>query len=307
MVLPAASVITVVTGVPGAVALTGARSQALDAYSVSAVATTAEPTQSVTPPAPDPKVATVAFSTSARAKLTRKLGAYLKDRSGQASVQIHDLSTGITYGYNTGLRTVTASIVKVDILAALLLRAQRDSRSITATERNLAKLMITLSDNDAATTLWNQIGGAPGLATANRKLGLRDTTPGPGGYWGSTTTGAADQIRILRSLTSKTSPLNAESRRYILGLMADVAPAQAWGISAAAGNDDTTAVKNGWLSRTADGGRWTINSIGRIHGDGHDYLIAVISRRNSSMADGIATVEHIAELAIKALNSNPAP
>ncbi|MEO3857836.1 serine hydrolase [Acrocarpospora sp. B8E8] len=301
------SVITVVTGVPGAVALTGARSQALDAYSVSAVATTAEPTQLVTPPAPDPKVATVAFSTSARAKLTRKLGAYLKDRSGQASVQIHDLSTGITYGYNTSLRTVTASIVKVDILAALLLRAQKDGRSLTATERNLAKLMITLSDNDAATTLWNQIGGATGLATANRKLGLRDTTPGPGGYWGSTTTGVADQIRILRSLTSKTSPLNAESRRYILGLMADVAPAQAWGVSAAAGNDDTTAVKNGWLSRTADGGRWTINSIGRIHGDGHDYLIAVISRRNSSMADGIATVEHIAELAVEALNSSPVP
>ncbi|WP_155349489.1 serine hydrolase [Acrocarpospora pleiomorpha] len=285
------SVIMVMTGVPGAVALPRVRLRALHA-------------------SPDSKVATVAkatFSTSSRANLTRNLATYLKDRSGQASIQIHDLSTGITYGYNTGLRTVTASIVKVDILAALLLRAQQDARKLTATERNLAKLMITLSDNDAATTLWNQIGGAPGLATANRKLGLRDTTPGPGGYWGSTTTSAADQLRILRSLTSKTSPLNAESRRYILGLMADVTPAQAWGISAAASDNDTTAVKNGWLPRTADSGRWTINSIGRIHGNGHDYLIAAISRRNSSMPDGITTVEHIAELTVEALNRNPAP
>jgi hypothetical protein len=105
------------------------------------------------------------------------------------------------------------------------------------------------------------------------------------------------------SITSKSSPLNAGSCRYILGLMADVAPAQAWGVSAAAGDDDTTAVKNGWLPRTADGGRWTINSIGRIRGDGHDYLIAVISRRNSAMAEGIATVEHVAELAVDAVKT----
>jgi beta-lactamase class A len=317
MVWRAVSVIIVVTGVvAGAAWFTGVRSRALQTFSVSAAATTVEPTQFVTPlptqpatPASDPKVATVAtmakatFSTSARTKLTRNLGGYLEDRSGQASVQIHELSTGITYGYNTGLRTATASIVKVDILAALLLRAQQDGRGLTATERSLAKRMITLSDNDAATALWNQVGGTSGLAAANRKLGLRDTTPGPGGYWGSTTTGVADQIRILRSLTSKSSPLNAGSRRYILGLMADVAPAQAWGVSAAAGDDDTTALKNGWLSRAVDGGRWTINSVGRIRGDGHDYLIAVLSRRNSSMAEGIATVEHVAALAAEALKT----
>jgi len=89
--------------------------------------------------------------------------------------------------------------------------------------------MIHISDNDAATALWDRIGGSSGLTSANRKLGLRNTTAGSGGAWGTTTTSAADQIRILRSLTSSTSPLSAASREYVLGLMAGVTSSQAMG------------------------------------------------------------------------------
>jgi beta-lactamase class A len=239
-----------------------------------------------------------------RERLTRSLDRYLRDRSGQLSLSIRDLSTGFAFTYRPKTRTVTASIVKVDIMVALLLRAQREHRHLTASEQALARQMIQVSDNNAANSLWYAAGGSAGVAATNQRLRLRGTTPGPGGVWGATTTSAADQVRILRALTSTRSPLTANSRRYILDLMSHVTPEQAWGVSAAAtDDDDPVALKNGWLPRPADGGRWTINSIGRVRCDGHDYLIAVLSKLNPSMGAGVETVEHATRLATAALRA----
>nr|WP_237418132.1 serine hydrolase [Actinomadura rayongensis] len=175
-----------------------------------------------------------------------------------------------------------------------MLRAQRRHGTLTETERELAGRAVRHSDNVAATELWHGIGGTSGLAAAGRALGLRHTAPGPGDYWGSTVTSAADQIRVLSALTSARGPLTGEHRRLLLGLMARVAPEQAWGISAAAGDGDEVALKNGWLPRKPDGGLWTVNSIGRLRRAGHDRLVAVLTTRHTSMAAGIAMAEHVA-------------
>jgi Beta-lactamase enzyme family len=241
---------------------------------------------------------TPAFTDQDRARLTKALKRYLATREGQASVAIRDLYGGDTFTYNTALRTATASIVKVDILAALLLRYPH----LSDAQRALAAGMIEQSDNNAATALWQEIGSGPGLTAANARMGLKDTIAGPGGYWGSTSTSAFDQLRILNALTSKRSPLTAAARRYALGLMSKVEDAQAWGVSAGASDGDTVSLKNGWLPRTSAGGKWTVNSIGRIHGDAHDFLIAVISQGHSSMATGITTIEHVSQLVTDSLD-----
>ncbi|NRQ38609.1 hypothetical protein HII36_43325 [Nonomuraea sp. NN258] len=233
--------------------------------------------------------------------LSRSLDRYLDGRPGELSVSVRELRTGASFSYNRALRTATASIVKVDLVAALLLRAQRRRRGLSTWERRQAALAIEVSDNDAASALWSVIGGGRGLAAANRRLGLRRTVPGPDGAWGATTTSAADQVRLLTALTSAASPLNAVNRRHLLRLMANVAPEQAWGVSAARRPGSDVALKNGWLPRERDDGRWTINSIGRVRGDDHDYLIAVISRGNAGMGAGIAAVEHVAELVTRTL------
>ncbi|MEV4106392.1 serine hydrolase [Nonomuraea sp. NPDC049695] len=230
--------------------------------------------------------------------LTRALDRYVSHLPGRLSVSVRDLSSGLSYTYHRGLRTATASIVKVDIVVTLLLKAQRRHRGLTARERRWAARAIRVSDNAAASALWRAIGGASGLAAANRRLGLRSTTPGPGGSWGATTTSAADQVRLLTALTSARSPLSVRNRRYVLGLMSHVARGQSWGVSAA-GHD--AALKNGWLPRRRDGGRWTVNSIGRVRGHGHTYLIAVISDRHPSMGAGVRAVEHVAALVAKTL------
>lgn len=241
---------------------------------------------------------TPTFTDTQREALTGTLSDYLDDRTGSLSLSVRDLSTGISYTYGKGLRTATASIVKVDIVMALLLNAQRRKRPLTSTEKDLAERAIKVSDNAAATALWHAIGSSAGLASANRRLGLRDTEPGAGGAWGSTTTTAADQIRLLTALTSPESPLDADARRYVRALMRDVAPEQAWGVSAAGAEAE---VKNGWLPRDVHGGRWTINSIGIVRDTGHRYLVAALSERNATMHDGIKAIEHTTETVTAAL------
>jgi Beta-lactamase enzyme family len=243
-----------------------------------------------------PAIGPTSLEKGRSAELTRSVESYLTGREGRLSVAVRDLSTGASYAYGSSQRFPTASIVKADILAALLLQAQRDGRTLTTTEQALTSQMIRNSDNAATTTLWNSIGGATGLAQANRALGLTQTTAGSDGYWGLTSTGVHDQIHLLSVLASDEGPLSAHSRAYALSLMGSVSTGQDWGVSAAAGPGDTVALKNGWLPRTADGGLWVINSIGRVQTGTHDYLIAVLSDHNPSMEAGITTVEHVAEL-----------
>ncbi|MFC6883322.1 MULTISPECIES: serine hydrolase [Actinomadura] len=255
-------------------------------------------------PAPSPSAPVPpSFSKARRDALTRALDRYLDGRDGRLSVSVREPSSGLGYTYGPGVRTATASIVKVDIVVALLLQARARHRDLTANERRLAERAITVSDNDAATELWRAIGGAHGLAAANRRLGLHDTHPGLGEAWGSTRTSAADQVRLLGALTRRDGPLDAAARRYVLGLMGDVTAEQAWGVSAAAGRDASVALKNGWLPREAQGGRWTVNSIGLVRdGHGRSFLVAVISERHPTMAAGVAAVEHASEAVVDALS-----
>jgi hypothetical protein len=51
------------------------------------------------------------------------------------------------------------------------------------------------------------------------------------------------------------------------------------------------------MTREADGDRWVINSIGRVRGNGHDFVIAVFTEHNPSEGYGITTAEHMVRLA----------
>ncbi len=213
----------------------------------------------------------------------------------EVSVAVLDVGSGASAAYGNG-RFDTASIVKVDILAALLLQAQDAGRELTAAEKSYATSMIENSDNTAASALWRAIGKAEGLDTANARLGLRDTEGGDGMYWGLTQTTAADQLTLLRQVFGEEFELSAQSRTYLRELMGEIAVDQQWGVSAAA-DGSGWALKNGWLPRTATG-LWDINSVGRVTVDGHDYLVAVLSDGNSTKAKGISLVEASAVAAV---------
>jgi beta-lactamase class A len=82
--------------------------------------------------------------------------------SGHLSVAMLDTASGKWATYGDG-RFDTASIVKVDILATLLLQAQDARRNLSAQERTYAKDMIENSDNDATSALWTVIGRRCGV------------------------------------------------------------------------------------------------------------------------------------------------
>ncbi|WP_428934250.1 serine hydrolase [Streptomyces sp. ACT015] len=218
----------------------------------------------------------------------------------EVSVAVLDVGSGASAGYGDGAFD-TASIVKVDILAALLLQAQDAGRHLTAAERTYATAMIENSDNASATALWDAIGKADGLDAANKRFGLTATAGGDGELWGLTQTTAADQITLLRQVFGDTSRLSAASRSYLQGLMGRIAADQHWGVSAVA-DGSAWALKNGWLARSTTG-LWDVNSVGRVTSGGEQYLIAVVSRGSATQAQGITLVESAARKAVSALAS----
>ncbi|MFI9602387.1 hypothetical protein ACIHCX_21505 [Streptomyces sp. NPDC052043] len=219
--------------------------------------------------------------------------------SGDATVAVavRRLGSGASAGYGDAVFD-TASIVKVDILAALLLRAQDAGRRLTTRERTCAAAMIEHSDNDSATALWRVIGGADGLDAANERFGLTETTGGDGPLWGLTRTTAADQLVLLEQVFGARSELGGASRTYLQGLMGRIVPGQDWGVSAAA-DGSGWALKNGWMPRDATG-LWVVNSIGRVTAGGDDYLVAALSSGNPTKEQGIALVEEAARSAVSA-------
>ncbi|MET8825303.1 serine hydrolase [Streptomyces sp. NPDC004610] len=214
----------------------------------------------------------------------------------RVSVAVLDLASGDGAVYGGGTAFDTASIVKVDILAVLLLQAQDAGRELTATEKSQATAMIEHSDNVSASALWEVIGGAEGLDAGNERFGLSRTEGGTGGSWGLTQTTSADQITLLEQVFGSDSLLGADAQAYVRGLMGDIAAGQHWGVSAVA-DGNAWELKNGWLPRTATG-LWDINSIGRVTVDGREFLVAALSDGNVSQDTGITLVEAAARAAV---------
>jgi hypothetical protein len=142
--------------------------------------------------------------------------------------------------------------------------------------------------------MYRKIGSVKGLRAANQTLGLTATVPSP--RWGWTRTTASDQVRLLEAIVDPAGPLG-DSNQTILNLMGSVVADQDWGVSAAAGAGESTAVKNGWMPRTSLGKGWAVNSVGRITGSNTNVTLAMMSRGHATMSQGIAFLENIARIA----------
>lgn len=253
-----------------------------------------------TPTAPAPTRAAPSpaqLAAQERAKRVKALDAALKKYAATApefSVAVLDRNTGRRYSFRGTEKYETASVVKVQVLACLLLKAQDAHRDLTTTDLSLAKRMIRLSDNDATTSLFSKLGRAAGLGACNKRLGLTETRVS--GSWGLTRTTVNDQVRLLSELVDTRGPLDAGSRKLAYTLMSTVDESQDWGVPAAAKSGEKFTVKNGWLARSTENYRWIINSVGRITGAGTDISIAVLSHDNATMSSGITSVQRVAKL-----------
>ena len=217
----------------------------------------------------------------------------------RAGVAVDDPSLGITCALHPSRHFYAASVVKVTILAALLRKARHQHRALSPRERGEAWLMITRSDNTAASILWDDVGRY-WLRRFLTLAGMRDTTPGPGGYWGLTRITAGDESLLLRLVLTGNPVLTHADRDYVLHLMSRVIPSQRWGTPAGVPRRFRVHVKDGWLPLPGYG--WIISSLGIFTRPGHSYTMDVLTDRNPGMGYGIGTVEGIAAVVNHGLN-----
>jgi len=204
----------------------------------------------------------------------------------------HDTRTGCTWHLNPGVRVTTASVVKVEVGAGVLLRAQRERRSLTGGEQARLWPMITESANPPTTQLWTSLGGAPGMAALDRTFGLRDTAQASPS-WGVTSTTAADQVHLLRQVVlGEGGILDASHRAPLVQAMGSVVPSQRWGVTAGVPPGTVVRQKNGFAGSACCG--WRVNSVGVVEHVSGPLVLAVLSDRWGSMAQGIPAVEAVA-------------
>ncbi|WP_326722945.1 class A beta-lactamase-related serine hydrolase [Streptomyces sp. NBC_00243] len=245
-----------------------------------------------------PQVSCTSAKAGLATKLQRDITAALANRTGTIAVGLYDRSTKTTCSLRSSTAYDSASVVKVTVLATLLWDAKKHNRYLTQREADLAKAMITKSDNASTSTLWRQLGltKIKGFLTA---AGMTQTKPGADGYWGLTQITVRDEQKLLALTTAKNSVLSDNARAYILKLMGQVISSQRWGTPAGAPAGVAVHVKNGWLSRATHG--WRVHSVGTFKGGGHDYTITVLTHGNSTMQYGINTIQAVAKVIHKDL------
>lgn len=256
----------------------------------------------------------------------------LEAREGVVQVALYDSGEDRTYKVQTGDdRQITASIVKVDILAEWLRtydrRGARFPEDIPYSIQYLFGRMIQNSDNAAATALFSFGGGCDALTAFNRLIPMPSTDVGcetPTYYgWGNTKTTAADQVRLMKMYAygKPKGVLSADARTYGRRLMQGVEPDQRFGVScgpwgdvcekpdyAPRDPDVTVALKNGWktlpdCSKPIPQCPWQVNSTGWVSGKGRDYVLSVLTTRDpvgSGDTDGfdygIDTIQGVSKL-----------
>ena len=184
-----------------------------------------------------------------------------------------DVRTGELAGSpNQSDRNTTASMIKVWLAADYLRRAaDADQRPDVARLRLLSK-MIRDSDNDAAWTMWRELGEA---ATITRLVDVcRLTDSRAGSRWSMTEVSARDAAR-MGACVANGRAAGPQWTPWLLDEMRHVRGTGDFGIRKAlpAAVAPQTAIKNGWIMREEDG-NWHVNCL--AIGDG--WVLAVLLR-----------------------------
>jgi hypothetical protein len=233
-------------------------------------------------------------------KISNGIAAALRHRTDKVGLAAADPGDGLICQLHYGWHFLAASAIKVTILSALLVKVGGPTK-LTAAQRTQAWLMITESDNDAATALWNDVGGVPGMQIFLNKAGMTHTQLNYA--WGLTRITPQDELRLLTLLVHPDNKvLGRKTRAYVLNLMAHVIASQRWGTPAGAPKDVTVHVKNGWLpypDTNADD--WHVNSLGVFTGKHIGYQIVILTGGTQSESYGIDTIQAAARVINKDL------
>lgn len=209
----------------------------------------------------------------------------------RVTASAYDTRTGCWYHLHRSLRLTTASVIKGGILGATLLRAQRQGRGLSSSERNLASPMIRLSHNPPTSTLFSNIGGVAAMNDFDRRMGATETRNTS--TWGATTTSARDRTLVSLRMLHGQGPLYPSALAEAWSAMSTVHATQRWGITAGVTTGMDTALKNGFYPMSGNG--WRVGSTGFVRNrqTRAGYAITVLTDKGIDQYAGMRLVETV--------------
>ncbi|MEO6713672.1 MAG: hypothetical protein ABIM89_09620 [Mycobacteriales bacterium] len=217
--------------------------------------------------------------------------AFSRYAAGRVTAAVYDTRTGCWYHLNRGVRISTASVIKAEVLGAVLLKAQDGRRQLTERERGLIGPMISYSSDTAASALYGHIGGVAGMYAYDRRAGISSTTHDT--RYGATSTTAQDRTTVALGLLHGRGPLGPAARAEAWRYLGNVHPTQRWGLTAGNRIGWSAALKNGFYP--GSGGRWRVGTTGFVRrvGTYDGYAITVMTTGVADQATGMRWVEAV--------------
>ena len=260
---------------------------------------------SPTPPGSTTLPGDIRLTDQPLARLSPEVMRFLEPRAPTWSVAVVVPALGSIYMANGDQQLETASVVKVLVMLAVLDQVIMEGRHVGDDELELLWPMITESDNDSTTALWNQLGGGPVVAAYLRRIGVTGITPYNGAYWGTTRASARGMAIVLAHLAFG-DILDKANRDLALDLLTSVIPSRRRGVCARPRGQGThrgtVGLKGGWYPAPEG---WRVNSVGVIlsalNAD-PSYSIAVMTNSQGTMRYGVETIENVAAAIHQALH-----
>jgi hypothetical protein len=213
-------------------------------------------------------------------KRVRDATQFLSTRAGAASFAVVD-ERGRIHGHRRRVQYSSASLVKAMLLVAYLDRGEVRRRDLRGSERRLLGPMVRLSDNDAASAIYQRVG-VDGLLRLARRAGMRQFAANP--VWGGCQVTARDQARFflrIRALLPK------QHRKYALSLLRRIVSYERWGIPPVTPAGWVPYFKGGWFQ---DDDGWRVHQAALLRDGNRKIAIAVLTRGSPSLEYGAATI-----------------
>ncbi len=219
---------------------------------------------------------------------------------------VHDHRNGCKYHLNPNLELTTASVIKAQVLAGVLLMAQDDDRPLSQSEVSDIELMMHYSHNTPPTSrLYVAIGAAEGMEALDDRFQIAGTSHTS--RYGATLSTAWDRTVLAEQLLIGGGPLDESSVLSAWEWMSSVSVIQSWGISAGLPAGYEAALKNGFYPSRGVG--WRLGSTGAVRDpSGGYYAVTIMTDNNPDESSGIALVEAIAtQINANLARGEPAP
>ncbi len=221
--------------------------------------------------------------------LSPQLAAALAQSSPNVGMVLYDVTHQRYYTFNSTTQFIVASSIKVPIMLALFTMLEQQGREPDDNEMSLLTTMIENSNNDSASQLYSEIGGAAGLASFMQAVGVSGLSP-EDGSWGYSVVTPQAMVDLL-TLLNAGKVLTSTDRATALQLMENIETDQQVGVGDTAPTGSTVAMKDGWVP--GPDGLWAMNTSGIVTVGNETYIISVYTQEQPSLADGQAIVRNV--------------